>query len=711
MTFTKRLLLCLLAFSLTVCAVGYAEETEAKQSAATIISKLFDASPDQRYIVAHQLAEYTPQEIENALSFVPATAQPDQLVAFLSVLVPKGVFKPFEEYFKKVMGSNDSDAKLALLDLLSYAVPVEQMQVVFSVLSRTADNNLSGIESLRLTRTLWMIVTFMPGAATFLERNDFALPKQIQLPIRAALHPKNPENIRCEAAIILGEMGVDEPEVMELIKRVANDPTSLGARARSVMLGHPIFDEVVRRSQIFHVDSTKLNSWRLAMEACKGLATSLDRHSSFFDPDGVKAWEEGRSGEYGGIGAYVSVRDNTYIISRPFYNGPAYKAGLRSGDRIVEVEGEIMVGSDLDDLVRRLKGVPGTDVRIKIYRKGWTRARDYTLKRAKIDVPNIHTSKLPGNLAYIRLDSFSEKATKQMLDAIRTVKEWKPDGLVFDLRNNGGGGLQSAIEIVSMFIENNKLVVYEEGRPEFWPRQNHFSKNLPKFEQPVVLLVNEYSASASEIVSGALRDYGRATLVGNKTYGKGSVQIVFWVANSNFKCQFKITIASYFLPKGECIHEKGIEPHIAVDPIEVQGWAFDEMAKLRESGVLTAYIEKLLADKKLAVSLAENDYGDPSRYPGFDEWRKSIETVLDRETLRYVVSDELRRIIQDERGEEFACNPGSDNQLQSAILAVLRAAGKEPEKMSEVIPFVELDRARKAAEEAMKAKNDAIIGK
>ncbi len=708
----RRVLPLLALFAAFTLLVAGAEET--KPDAGKLVKEIFQADKAKVYEAAHKLAELPAEEIAFGLSEVPEKPEPSRVVALLSVLLPKRLLNDLPAYTAMVMDSGDEQAMLDLLDLFSYAVPPERSFSVFNVVRKYAGKDLPPVVAIRLYRTMWTMLAFTPGIGNLLERTNFELATSLQQIMWMAVNnPQNDEMLRCEAAVTLGEMGVDNEKVTALIKRVANDPTPLGRRARSVLLGHPIYDEVVRRAQMYHVDVDKLKSVRLAIQAAKGVASSLDKHSTFFDPEEVKSWRESRTGEYGGIGAYVSVRDGGFVISRPFYNGPAYKAGLRSGDRIVEVDGVVLRGTDLNDLVKRLKGKPGTKVRVKIFRRGWTKPREFVLERAKITVPNIHWCKLPGEVGYIRLDSFSEKAVSQMIKALSEVKTWNPRGIVFDLRNNPGGGLSAAVDIASMFLDGNKLIVYEEGRPGIWARQNHFvNRNIGvKYSGPVVILVNGYTASAAEIVSGSLKDYGRVTLVGTKTYGKGSVQVVFWIADSNYTCQFKVTIAKYFLPNHECIHGKGIEPQVKVEPLDVQGWVFDEAARLREEGILKKYIDELTAkDEKLAMQLAENDYGDPGRYPGFDEWRKGFRTILDREMLRYVLNEELRRVMQDKLGREFPCNPGSDVQLQRAILEVLKSAGIEPASVPDAVPFVELERKRqaKAAEEERKRK--AMLG-
>ncbi|MDZ7816258.1 MAG: S41 family peptidase [Planctomycetota bacterium] len=255
------------------------------------------------------------------------------------------------------------------------------------------------------------------------------------------------ETVRADAAITLAEMGYDSEEVMEFVNAHSNDPTELGRRARGILNGHNILDEVLTRARMMHPDFGEKEVRRYAIEAAKGMTNALDRHTTFFDEEAVKSWEESRTGEYGGIGAYVSVVEGFFVISRPFYNGPAYEAGLRSGDRIIEVNGEEMMGDDLNYLVSKLKGTPGTEVNVKIFRRGWTSPREFTLTRAKIDVPNIHVTSLPGDLGYIRLDSFSQKATEQMEQALSDISASDAKGLVLDLRGNPGGGLMTAVDI------------------------------------------------------------------------------------------------------------------------------------------------------------------------------------------------------------------------------------------------------------------------
>ncbi|MDZ7816257.1 MAG: S41 family peptidase [Planctomycetota bacterium] len=262
-----------------------------------------------------------------------------------------------------------------------------------------------------------------------------------------------------------------------------------------------------------------------------------------------------------------------------------------------------------------------------------------------------------------------------------------------------------------MFVEGRKLVVYDKGRPEIRSRNNYFSDTkFDTFDKPVVLLVNGFSASASEIVSGALKHYKRATLIGEKTYGKGSVQVVFWVASTDFSCQLKLTIAKYYLPNDNCIHGVGIEPDMPVEPQEIQGWVFDEQGRLREAGILSAYVDKIMAEhREIAFELAANDYGDYTRYPDFELWADSVDTILDRDMLRYILHDELRRVVQDEKGKEFPCDPGSDVQLQKAIIELVRKTGRDPAQVEDIAPFVKIVKEREQAAVDEKRQRDKLF--
>lgn len=264
--------------------------------------------------------------------------------------------------------------------------------------------------------------------------------------------------------------------------------------------------------------------------AAHGIVTGIDPHTAFFDLKERDDWIKGIQGEsYGGIGAYVEIdADGWFSIKRPMFGSPAWDAELRPGDRVLEIDGWATSGEAIDVIISRLKGPAGTDVVIKVHRKGWVEARNMTLRRAQITVPSTWSAVLPGDIGYVLLEDFSARATEEVTRALAGFREAGVKAVVMDLRWNGGGLLDQAVGLASLFLPPGKTVVSTKGRT-----YRGYTKATEKVadvgalaKAPLVVLVNGGSASASEILAGALQQHGRAKLVGERTFGKGSVQVV-----------------------------------------------------------------------------------------------------------------------------------------------------------------------------------------
>jgi carboxyl-terminal processing protease len=295
--------------------------------------------------------------------------------------------------------------------------------------------------------------------------------------------------------------------------------------------------------------------------AIKGMLEALgDEHSAYMDPFQYKDATASLQGEYEGIGAWVNTDGKFLAISEPMPGSPAEKAGLKPGDQIIAIDGEDMTGI-LPELARRkVLGPKGTSVVLTILRDGEEQPFDVEVTRASISVPSVTSKMLDGNVAYIRLYTFGETTTSELRKALDTLLAEKPVGLILDLRNNGGGYLQIGIEVASEFIDKGVIVIEESGDGS---REN--SEALPggkATEIPLVVLVNKYSASASEIVAGAIQDHGRGKLVGETTFGKGSVQS--WIPLVDDQGAVRITIAHWLTPNGRQIHKLGLTPDVEI---------------------------------------------------------------------------------------------------------------------------------------------------
>jgi carboxyl-terminal processing protease len=324
------------------------------------------------------------------------------------------------------------------------------------------------------------------------------------------------------------------------------------------------FAGVMRLIRKNYVDEEKVSYGELISGALNGMLGALDRFSSYIPPEGYQKMREETEGEFGGIGVVVSARDNLLTVVAPMEGSPGMKAGIKAGDRIIQVEGEDTTDMTLDDAVKRIKGKPGTKIQLTVFRPSTEQAIDFEVERAIIEIATVKdASYIEPGLAYIRVTQFNEKTSDALEDAIDKLQnEAEMNGLILDLRNNPGGLLTSAIEVSSHFVEAKKLIVFTEGRPGT-QRDEYFSQRGAKFLGiPMAILINEGSASAAEIVAGCLQDYERALLIGETSFGKGSVQSIIEQEDGS---AVRLTTAKYYTPSRRVIHEKGINPDILVE--------------------------------------------------------------------------------------------------------------------------------------------------
>src|SRR5213594_3736864 len=321
-----------------------------------------------------------------------------------------------------------------------------------------------------------------------------------------------------------------------------------------------LFTEVLSIVQNQYVDEVPPKE--LIYSAIKGTLRGLDPHSSFLDPESYREMQVETSGSFGGLGIEITLRDDVLTVVAPIEGTPAHRAGLHPGDRIIKIDGLVTKDMQLSDAVKRMRGRPGSKVTISIIREGWTEPKDFEIVREQIRVQSVRTHDLGNGIEYIRLRQFQEQTSHDVDAALEKFAKNGMKALVLDLRNNPGGLLTSAVEVTEKFVEDGKLVVYTEGRVR---NQNmRFSAHAKKAyaNLPMVVLVNQGSASASEIVAGALQDYGRAVVVGTQSFGKGSVQTIIPLSDGS---GLRLTTAKYFTPKGRSIHGKGITPDIVVE--------------------------------------------------------------------------------------------------------------------------------------------------
>ncbi|HEX9819796.1 MAG TPA: S41 family peptidase [Methylomirabilota bacterium] len=321
-----------------------------------------------------------------------------------------------------------------------------------------------------------------------------------------------------------------------------------------------LFTEVLSIVQNQYVDEVPPKE--LIYSAIKGTLRGLDPHSSFLDPESYRDMQVETSGSFGGLGIEITLKDDILTVVAPIDGTPAYRAGLNTGDRIVKIDGLSTKDMQLSDAVKRMRGKPGTKVTISIMREGWSEPKDYDIVREQIRVQSVRMVELGDGIEYVKLRQFQEQSPHDLEAALDRLTKNGMKALILDLRNNPGGLLTAAVEVSEKFIDDGKLVVYTEGRVR---NQNmRFSAHAKRgySQLPMVVLVNQGSASASEIVAGALQDWGRATIIGTQTFGKGSVQTIIPLSDGS---GLRLTTAKYFTPKGRSIHGKGITPDIIVE--------------------------------------------------------------------------------------------------------------------------------------------------
>ncbi|MGC8977007.1 MAG: S41 family peptidase [Candidatus Ratteibacteria bacterium] len=313
--------------------------------------------------------------------------------------------------------------------------------------------------------------------------------------------------------------------------------------------------KIVRENYVEPVESKKL-----IYGALKGMLMSLDPYSAFLEPELAKELEIETKGEFEGVGMEITLKDGIVTVVSPIEDTPAWKAGIKEGDKIIEIDGKSTKGMSTMEAAQLLRGKKGTKVTISILREGVSNLIKFTLERDVIKIKSVK-SKIYNSIGYIRLTGFQENTPEELKKVLDEFNEKDIKGLILDLRNNPGGLLNVAIEVSEFFLPPNKLIVYTQGRDKK-DIMKFYSRKSPVWKKPIVLLINGGSASASEILFGALKDnYPNFLSIGTKTFGKGSVQNLIKLPDNS---RIKLTIARYYTPKGVCIEGEGIQPDIEI---------------------------------------------------------------------------------------------------------------------------------------------------
>lgn len=345
-----------------------------------------------------------------------------------------------------------------------------------------------------------------------------------------------------------------------------------------------------------YVDSP--DNKKLFYGAIKGMIDSLgDPFTRFLDEEANSELQEMTSGKFVGIGVEIAIKDGEIVIVSPIENSPAMKAGIESGDVITKVNNEIIKDKNLNDVIKTIKGLPGTKVNISLRREGFNEDLNYTIERAAIKIDSTDFEVIQGyNIGYLRIKTFGNDTTQDVRKAIDHFNSRKIDKLILDLRYNPGGLLTAAVEISDLFLDKDMTVVSTKGRSE-GGKENIFKALKPSsYTGRIIILVNKGSASASEILSGALRDNKKAILLGEKTFGKGSVQKTY---NLDKDVGIAVTIAKYYTPSGAMIHGKGIMPDLEVKPADIPENETEALKKISKDKVLNEFVSiKTVYDEK-----------------------------------------------------------------------------------------------------------------
>ena len=326
---------------------------------------------------------------------------------------------------------------------------------------------------------------------------------------------------------------------------------------------------IVKKNYVEEVDTKNLVNG-----AINGMLSSLDPHSAYLTPDLYKELQMDTQGRFGGLGIEITVKNGVLTVVSPIEDTPAFKAGVKPGDMIFKIEDEFTKDMTLVDAVKKMRGPKGTKITISIKREGVPELIDFTLVRDTIRVQSVRSRTLEEGYGYVRLAQFQERSDRDLQKALEKLAAEKSGikGLVLDLRNNPGGLLTQAVRVSDLFLDSG-LIVYTEGRIESQKQKYFAQKDGTWMDFPMVVLVNGGSASASEIVAGALQDHKRAVVLGTKTFGKGSVQTILPLDDSS---ALRLTTARYFTPNGRSIQAMGIVPDIVVDSSPQEGKVDDK---------------------------------------------------------------------------------------------------------------------------------------
>jgi len=400
------------------------------------------------------------------------------------------------------------------------------------------------------------------------------------------------------------------------------------------------FSEILSLLEANYVE--KVNANELIDGAIRGMLKTLDPHTSYLPPEAFTQMKVETSGRFGGLGIEITIRKGILTVVTPIEDTPAFKAGVKAGDRIIKIEDESTLDMTLSDAVERLRGKIGTEVNITIFREGMEEPLKVTLERANIQVKSVKSKIYEGSIGYVKIRSFTKTTSRDLDKVLDEFRGKQVKKLVLDLRNNPGGLLNQAVEVSDRFLKPENLIVYTQGRTEEQNMRFTTHDRVQRVGYPMIVLVNGGSASASEIVAGALQDSSRAIILGTQTFGKGSVQTIIPLSDGS---ALRLTTARYYTPSGRVIQENGIIPDITVEVPAASAKTQDKNDKRKEeANKEKVKMRKFLREKDLRQHLkGKKSFGEEESKPK-DE--KKSEEELKKEELMASLREDLEKDIQ-----------------------------------------------------------------
>lgn len=400
-----------------------------------------------------------------------------------------------------------------------------------------------------------------------------------------------------------------------------------------------VFSEILSLIESNYVEP--VGSGTMIDGAIKGMVKALDPHTSYLPPVSYKEMQVETTGKFGGLGIEISIRDGVLTVVSPIEETPAFKVGIKAGDKIIKIEDESTLDMTLQDAVSRLRGETGSPVNITIFRETFKAPKEFTIVRAIIKVRSVVKKLYKKDIGYIKIRSFSKNTSVDLDKALDQLAKEGITKLILDLRNNPGGLLNQAVEVTDRFLNRENLIVYTKGRSEEQNMRFTSHAKVAGVSYPLIIMVNGGSASASEIVAGALQDLNRAVILGTQTFGKGSVQTIIPLSDGS---ALRLTTARYYTPSGRVIQENGIQPDILIErtPVDEIENEDEEEKEPQEKTRLRRFLREKDLKKhlkgKTSIGDVEQDSEDGS-------------TNKDEETVENAINEDLLK----------------DNQLQQAV--------------------------------------------